>query len=420
MNAEVSAGAGQLWSEFTRICECGGRLSGTESEAAAISLLSELGRKATGVPVHSIPVPYLGWRPLRSELRLSDGKLHPSHPLVRSIATPIGGLTAEVVDLGRGTPGEFEAHADEIPGRIALVRHELMFAAGTIHRRLKYAAALERGAVGLLIAGPVAGEVVAGSSGRAGGAPGIPAMGITPDTARHLARTAKGYATAHMVLETEEEPAHTATLLFDLPGRTDEWVVMSAHIDGHDLAESAIDNATGLAVALAVARAVAPDVATCRRGLRLAFFSVEEWALTGSDIYIAGLSAAERAAIAVNVNLDSVAGGNRLTALTSGFRGLEQFLLECAANVDIDLGIFRPLQNNSDHANFAKAGIPAFRLMAGFNDPTAATSLVLTPLDVRSRVPLAELNRAMIFTEEAVRAALDATPKVAEGWKCKC
>ncbi|MEO0760319.1 MAG: hypothetical protein AAFZ09_00665, partial [Pseudomonadota bacterium] len=50
---------------------------------------------------------------------------------------------AEVIDLGRGTAEEFAAHAREIPGRIVLVRHEMMFAAGTIHRRFKIAAARE-------------------------------------------------------------------------------------------------------------------------------------------------------------------------------------------------------------------------------------------------------------------------------------
>jgi aminopeptidase YwaD len=44
---------------------------------------------------------------------------------------------AEVVDLGRGTPEEFAAQRAEIAGRFVLVRHELMFAAGTIHRRRK-------------------------------------------------------------------------------------------------------------------------------------------------------------------------------------------------------------------------------------------------------------------------------------------
>ena len=86
----------------------------------------------------SIPVPYGGWRAKTASLRLPDGMMAACHPLVRSIATPPGGLTAEVVDLGRGTPEEFAAHAADIKGRIVLVRHELMFAAGTIHRRRKY------------------------------------------------------------------------------------------------------------------------------------------------------------------------------------------------------------------------------------------------------------------------------------------
>ena len=47
-----------------------------------------------------------------------------------------------------GTPENFAAHAQDLPGRIALVRHELMFAAKTIHRSRKFAMAREHGAVG--------------------------------------------------------------------------------------------------------------------------------------------------------------------------------------------------------------------------------------------------------------------------------
>ena len=95
-----------------------------------------------------------------------------------------------MIDLGRGTPEEFDAHAADIKGRIVLVRHELMFAAGTIHRRRKYDMARAHGAVGFLIAGPLAGHVVAGSSGRQSGE-GIPALGIAPETAARLARRAR-------------------------------------------------------------------------------------------------------------------------------------------------------------------------------------------------------------------------------------
>ena len=81
------------------------------------------------------------------------------------------------------------ARLTDIVEASALVRHELMFAAGTIHRRRKYDMARANGAVGFLIGGPLAGHVVAGSSGRESGA-GIPALGIAPETAAKLARRA--------------------------------------------------------------------------------------------------------------------------------------------------------------------------------------------------------------------------------------
>ena len=287
------------------------------------------GRTQQVLTPRSIPVPYGGWSAVKTELRLPDGSAAPCHPLVRTVATPPGGLSAEVIDLGRGTPGEFEAHASEIPGRIVLVRHELMFAAGTIHRRLKYDMAQKAGALGFLIAGPVSGSLVSGSSGR-DGIEGIPAAGIPPEWAARLRRTAAGWPRVTLEIATNERPANTETLLFDIPGRTDEWVVLSAHVDGHDLAESAMDNATGVAAALSAVRAMCSDPAPRMRGLRLAFFSVEEWALTGSAQYVNGLSESERAKIALNVNLDSIGGSPNLSALTSGFRGLEPFLLRVA------------------------------------------------------------------------------------------
>lgn len=407
----------KMWNEFIRICDCGGRLSGTTSERQATALLEMLGVAATGVACQAMPAPYIGWAALRGELA-HLGEKFPCKVLVRSAATPPGGIEAEVIDLGRGTPDEFAAHADEIPGRIVLVRHELMFAAGTIHRRIKYQKAVEAGAVGFLIAGPAAGSVVAGSSGR-GAEAGIPALGIAPETAAALRRRASGRPIAHMLVETKEEPAEVANLLFEVPGQEDEWVVLSAHIDGHDIGESAIDNASGLAVALEVARRLRGTSATRRRGLRLMMFNVEEWSLTGSAHYITSLSARERDAIALNVNLDSVAGGAALTALTSGFSGLEPFLLAEAEAAGIPLGLYRPLHTSSDHANFARAGIPAFRLVAGFNDPSAATRLVLTSEDTRNKVLPTELTKAAHLTSAIVRSALSAPAKEIAGWRTK-
>ncbi len=404
-----------LWRDFNDICDCGGRLSGTESERKAFALLRERVRAASPANSgRSMPVPYNGWRAKSATLRLPGGALAPCHPLVRTIATL--GLTAEVIDLGRGTPDEFEAHKAEIAGRIVLVRHELMFAAGTIHRRRKYDMARAHGAVGFLIGGPLAGHVVAGSSGRDSGE-GIPALGISPETAAKLARRSTGFSSVTITIETAEGPAETETLVFDYPGQTDEWVVLSAHVDGHDLAESAMDNGTGLAAVLAVTRALSPEVSRWRRGLRVMFFSVEEWALTGSAQYVQALGEAERAKIALNVNLDSVAGSPNLAALTSGYAGVEPFLLGVAEANGQSLRTVRPMMTNSDHANFAAGGIPAIRLVAGFDDPNAHLRVVLTPADTRDKVAQSELRQATLLTAALVAAACNADPAEAAAWR---
>jgi hypothetical protein len=407
----------ELFRDFEAICAFGGRLSGTEGERLALDYVSTRGAAVTGVPCKSLPVPYTGWRAVKAQLVLGDGTRAACHPLVRSVATPAAGLTAEVVDLGRGTPEEFAAHRADLAGRIALVRHELMFVAGTIHRRRKYEMAREAGAVGFLIAGPIPGGLVAGSSGRAESDDGIPAAGIAPETAGRLARTAAGWPRVTLTIETVEQPTETRTLLFDLPGESDEWVVLSAHVDGHDVNESAMDNASGVAAALCAAKALAPHVGQWRRGIRLAFFSVEEWALTGSARYVDSLDDAERRKIALNVNLDSVAGHSRLSALTSGYAGVEPFLLSAAEAAGHDLRCVRPLLTNSDHANFAQAGIPAFRLVAGYDDPTSNLRLVLTPGDTRDKVTRAELASAAHLAAHITAAACQAEADEAAAWR---
>ena len=103
------------------------------------------------------------------------------------------------------------------------------------------------------------------------------------------------------------------------------------------------------------------------------------------------LSADQRRSIALNVNLDSVGGSPDLAALTSGFADLEPYLLRVAEASGIPLRTVRPLMQNSDHANFALAGIPAMRLVAGFDDPSANLRYVLTPADTRDKVREGEL-----------------------------
>ena len=129
------------------------------------------------------------------------------------------------------------------------------------------------------------------------------------------------------------------------------------------------------------------------------------------------LAEAERNGISLNVNLDSVAGSPHLTAMTSGFAGLEPFLLATAEANNQSLRTVRPLMMNSDHGNFAAAGIPAFRLVAGYDDPMAHLRFVLTEADTRDKVARGELTTATLLAAAIVHAAAKAAPEQAQTWR---
>jgi Zn-dependent M28 family amino/carboxypeptidase len=281
---------------------------------------------------------------------------------------------------------------------------------------VKLAMARQAGAAGFLIAHPERGVgAVSGSSGRDGG-PGIPALGIDADAAHALCPSQNGERpTARMIIDAEDVAAETRMLVLDLPGRGPDWIVVSAHLDGHPHGESAIDNATGVVVALALARALAPEIPECPRGLRLCLTSAEEWGLVGSRLWLERMDAAERRRMRLDINLDSVGGAANLTALTSGFAGLDAWVRDTAARTGIPLATHLPLMANSDHANFAAHGIPALRLIAGFGSSDSHLRLLLTAADTRDKVRRDELDAALQVATVLTTAALTLDTATLEG-----
>jgi aminopeptidase YwaD len=408
-----------MWADFQALCDHGGRLAGSASEAAALTFARQRLAAVPGARVREDPVDYAGWRCGTAQLiGATTGSSFPCTPLLGTASAV--GLVAEVLDLGLGRPEDFERHASAISGRIVMVRHEYPFATEHVHRRVKLGLAQRMGAVGFLIAHPEVGVgPVSGSSARNGGA-GIPALGIGAEAADAFGRLPDGtLPTARMVIEGDDHHARTRMLIADLPGQGLDRVVVSAHIDGHPHGESAIDNATGVAVALGLARLLAPHVSGCPRGLRICLFSAEEWGLVGSRIWLERMDEAARRSMVININLDSVGGASGLTALTSGFERLDAWVRETAALAGLPVATHLPLMANSDHANFAAHGIPALRLIAGFNAPDSNLRLLLTAADTRDKVRPDELDQALRLASTLTWQALaadDATlSSLAEG-----
>ena len=72
---------------------------------------------------------------------------------------------------------------------------------------------------------------------------------------------------------------------------------------------------------------------------------------------------------------------------------------------------------NSDHANFALGGVPALRLVAGFDDAHAHLRHVLTVADTRDKVAGAELVAAAQLAACIVAAACAADQQTALSWR---
>ena len=98
------------------------------------------------------------------------------------------------------------------------------------------------------------------------------------------------------------------------PKLKNEYVVLSAHIDGHGIGEpvngdriynGAIDNASGSAVLLDVAAELKRAGTRPKRSLLFAFFTGEEKGMLGSR-YFTARPTAERKSIVTNLNVDGV------------------------------------------------------------------------------------------------------------------
>jgi Iap family predicted aminopeptidase len=404
----------RLVEDFESLIATGGRLVGSLSESAARDWLQSRLQTFPDCRLAEHRFHYSSWASLSASLQLTgSAQLLACHPLYWSPSTPASGLEARIIDVGRGTEADFQIMADAIRGRIVVVRHEYPFSQQTIHRRLKYDRSLQCGAAGFVLVNANPGDELVTGACSQDSQKNIPAVGVSFNTGTTL--TARKSTGARMRIATVRTAATGVNLIAEISSQTPEWVVLCAHYDGHDLAQSALDNATGVVASIAIFESFAPFVGQLRRGLRLILFTAEETGLMGSRSYLQSLAPSGHRKIALTINLDSICGSPRLTCLTSGFDELLAFVATTAKEAGLDgLPCHGPLMRNSDHFNFAQCGIPAIRLVAGFDEPEAGARLVLTEADTPERVSVEELRRATMTAGALVWSALDWPGPIAE------
>lgn len=347
--------------------EIGSRFAGTPSEKQAQEYMVDKLKEYGYENARAVPFKYYGWRRGPATLEMTEPVKRELEAISLAMS-PGGTVEADVVNLGTGSPEEFEAVGPEdVKGKIVLCNSATSPTGKRVHRRTKYGYAVKSGAVGFIFMNHNPGQLAPTGSLRPSYRMGseIPGIGVSLETGSLMQRLA-GDRSLRVKFTDESEvvpDSESANIVAELPGRSDEWIVVGGHYDGHDIAQGAMDNLSGTAVTMELARVLKPYEGKFKRGIRFILFGCEEIGVTGSTSYVADhLDQMKKTAIMVNLELGGLAytDGMKHAAFTvyqppEMKRWIEGFLKEVAYQTSISTG----MSAASDHWPFVMQGVPA-------------------------------------------------------------
>jgi Zn-dependent M28 family amino/carboxypeptidase len=344
-----------------------------------------------------------GWERGHSEIRRGDDLVASGmNACIALPRSPSGEATGELVDLGYGVPEDFEA---DIEGKVAMVSSDTPDSVDRfIHRREKYYHAVEAGAAAFVFANHVEGTLPpTGSVGTAAAPVGdIPAVGVSKEAGARLARRYEGDDLT-VAIDCETPDATSGNAVAELGPDTDEYLVVSSHVDAHDISQGAMDNGAGTATIVEVANALAAREDELDRRVRFVAFGAEEVGLVGSSEFAASVDPDRVKAV---VNVDSNVFGRTLKLDHHGFDALEAAGERVSDRFDHPIALGEELVPHSDHWPFVERGIPGYMVSGetegrgrGWGHTGADTLDKLEPRNLR--------EQAILLTELVVDLAGD-------------
>lgn len=282
------------WEQLTYFVDkFGHRLSGSESLELSIDWLAERARQ-DGFDVWTQPVKVPKWvRGNESAILISPRELNlPMLGLGGSIATPKGGITADVIVVK--SFDELKERKDEIEGKIVLYNVEFTTYGATVqYRRNGAVEAARHGAVASLVrsVGPYSMQTPhTGNSRYQDDIKKIPHAAITMEHAMMIQRLTDQGENVRIRLEMEAQTfpdVDSRNLIVELKGSEspEEIIVMGGHIDSWDVGQGAMDDASGCFAALEALRMIKKLGLTAKRTIRVVLWTNEENGLRGGNAY---------------------------------------------------------------------------------------------------------------------------------------
>ncbi|MFU8866841.1 M28 family peptidase [Natronococcus sp.] len=349
------------WNHLEDLVDIGNRMAGSAGEREAAELTRDALEDAGAESARLESFEIQGWS--REESSIVAGET--SQDCIALPRSPADSVEAPLVDLGYGLPEDFEDAALE--GKIVMVRSDIpSYADRYVHRREKYYHAVENGAVGFVYRNHVEGCLPpTGSVGTAEDPIGeIPAVGVSSEVGARLARRFEGES-IEVSVDAEIGSAESQNVHAELGPDTDERVLVTSHVDAHDIAEGALDNGAGTAMVVELANALAAREDDLETRVEFVAYGAEEVGLVGSSHHA---DETDRDSIKAIINNDGVVRDRTLEFTTHGFDGLEDAAETVAERYDHPVDIVPRLGPHSDHWPFVQWGVPGYHVMSTSDD----------------------------------------------------
>jgi Zn-dependent M28 family amino/carboxypeptidase len=274
---------------------------------------------------------------------------------------PPGTVEAPLVYLGDGDPQTYADNRDKLRGAIAMVSTATpRFYHRGMHRGEKLGRALEAGAIGFIWMRGEPGGLPETGSARFNRACEVPAISVSYETGHELLRIGKqGQVRLRIESDCVVAPTTSYNVVGEITGaaKPDEVIVVGGHYDGHDVSQSANDNAAGTAVVMEAARALAPYATEIGRTIRFIAFAQEEMGLIGSDEYVKAHAGDN---FVFMLNLDGAGRGTRGTFALQNWSEATAFFKSLLREMhDGHVAVGDTPSLYSDMYPFAAAGFPA-------------------------------------------------------------
>lgn len=399
------------WSVLTDLVDVGSRMAGQAGEATGATIVRDAFERYGLSDVHISGFEIDGWWRGEASLAVDEPRERVyggEHETLALPGSPAGTVEGPLVDVGTGTAEEFES--TDLDGGIAMASskspddHDRW-----IHRMEKYVCAAEAGADAFVFRNhvegclPPTGEV--GYHNRPGP---IPAIGVSKEVGDRLVRACEdATVTATVDVDARSESTTSRNVSAAVGPDTEESVLVTAHVDAHDIAEGANDNGAGSALVTEVGRLLDQASEELDTRVQLVTFGSEEIGLWGAYHWA---ETHDLSAVKAVLNLDGAGASRTLGVNANGFEDLEAAIQATTDRLDVPVSIGSTISPHGDQWAFVQEGVPAAMCYAVSD--SSGRGYGHTHADTLDKLDSRDIRALAIQVAEAVLEVADADREI--------